>query len=154
MMEKLFQSGQGCHFIIYNTKCSRKTILQVQLEDYFKQNKNKDNLIFNFVNSDDESGKSHIQIQNLISQYPNRNTFIDELTLSSKKEERGAIFQQIAQQWRNHSKKLCLWIAVAGIDSGKKEDFIIPEIQSIFPDFFIPKLRFPLRNCRDRKSVV
>merc|ERR1711981_665468 len=50
MIEKLLSNGQKCHFIFYNQRCSKKTILQVLIEKHFQKNKNRENLELSFIN--------------------------------------------------------------------------------------------------------
>ena len=47
MIQKLLNSGQKCHFIFYNHRCNKKTLLQLQIELEFE--KFEDNIEFSTV---------------------------------------------------------------------------------------------------------
>ena len=43
----------------------------------------------------------------------------------------------------------CLWMVIAGIRNIELEDYSDQYFNDIFPDFFIPKMRLPLRNSKN-----
>ena len=62
--------------------------------------------------------------------------------------------QPIVNEIKHYPDNPCLWIAIAGIANATKDDFSLANMQSMFPDFFIPIMRFPLRNCKRIVSYV
>merc|ERR1712013_695258 len=149
MIEKLLQEGQNCHFILFNQRCPKKTLLQMQLEVYFQNNKNRANLEFSFLNSDaTDATQFYSDLNKKIWSLPGYNTFVDELTLPGRGIELAQEMQAIVPELRRHPNRPCLWIAVAGMNSATRNEYSIENFQKAFPDFFLPILRFPLRNCK------
>lgn len=81
MIDRLLNEGQKCHFILFNQRCPKKTLLQNQMENHFNKNKNSGNLEFSYLNSDatDPSG-FYTDLKKVIWKHQGYHTFIDELT--------------------------------------------------------------------------
>ena len=99
MVDQLLNEGQKCHFILYNQRYPKKTNLQVHLENYFKKNKSKDNLVFS-LNSDRYDGNS---------------------------EEFYLVLKELSSQGTTPSlMSWRLWLTIAGIIKRTPDEFSLP----------------------------
>eukprot|EP00092_Neocalanus_flemingeri_P037002 GFUD01040285.1.p1 GENE.GFUD01040285.1~~GFUD01040285.1.p1 ORF type:complete len:735 (+),score=159.46 GFUD01040285.1:221-2425(+) len=147
MMRMLLDEGQRCHFIICQFVVEKKSILQVQLENEFQKEKEKGNIVFSFLNCNPEKDNMYDLIQNKISEYPGYNTFIDEMVLDANWSDND--WSKIIME--DH---LVLWVIIAAIHGAKQEDFAPSKMKLAFPNFFIPDLKIPLRNCKQIVKYV
>ena len=155
MVENLLKEGQRCHFIFFNQRCPKKTLLHLQLENHFQGNKNRDKLEFSYLSSDATYHDTFFSdLKKVVWKHPGYNTFIDELTLPMMGIKIAPEIRKIVLEMRMPHITPCLWITIAGIYYGTGEDFSLEKLQAAFPDFFIPILRFPMRNCKQIISYV
>ena len=117
------------------------------------------------LNAEDDQTKNKIVVDNInqdyggsfipaltakMASYPNHHIYVDELMLPKieKHPQVAKELEKIVQSFKQSSGGRCMWLAVAGIEDGKPEDFNKDYMQSIFKSFYIPVLQFPLRSTR------
>ena len=171
MMRKLLKAGHKVHYIICSNYEEKKTLLQLQTEFMFVENKEmkeyKKNMRFSHITEQGFSLSSNLQkISELIKRC--EHIFVDEFLINVKYTEeaqkklkeikRIAQVNQLILTVRKchyeyeYLQGKCFWIASAGV-TGTSQYPDKSEFQKLFSGFHIPEMKLPLRYVTEYLHV-